>query len=338
MAAPNDNELTTGQGSLTVVSSTSSTDTSTTRRKSFLERYYDSITRNLGDTNASTRYPKSARLDDLHEIDREVYENLLTITKQESILGYAEARIDITNGQDFYLFPPGFRQFYALERRSSDGKSISATLSTRPLYGSGYRIQILTAERGFRLFPAPTISDDEEWVLRYSRAPGFLHYARAKDVSDLSVVGGTPPTDGGELIRVRNYYNGMMLRIFSASQGAPQSREVVGYNADTGTFTLRHAFQPKPTGEVWYELLPTLPEPYDSFYSLDASILELDRREKPEKAASLLKQRAKKWKSAALYIMSNTSDREPGRTRPPKARDRITYGEIPTFLPTGRIL
>lgn len=298
----------------------------------FIERYFRALDRNLGDPHASKRYPKRERLEDLHAADREIFDALLKVMGQESLMGFSEATITLKNGVSFYQLPEGFRQFLQMERRVTE-HSARDIIRTKPFYGQKYGVDVLTSSRGIRLDPAPILSADQDWTLLYLRSTGILHFAKAFAVSETSVTSGIPGDDAGEVVLVPDYYNGMELNIFREDKkAAPQRREILKFSVldgTKGTFHLRHPFSPIPQGDVWYEINPVLPWPYDSIYAMDVALLTLPRREKPGKAASLLKQRDKKWVAAKQYFLSNVADRGPSRTTPLKAEDLVATGEIP---------
>lgn len=299
--------------------------------QAFLERFYEGVDRNLGDPHASARYPKSAKLADLHSVDRQIYESLLKVTGQESLLGYAEATITLKDGVEFYKLPPGFRQFRQLEKRTTDGR-VQFIIRSKPFYGSEYGVDIITASRGFRLSPPPRLDADQDWVLIYSRSTDLLHYAQTPSKpGSRTIFSGTPGTNAGELVLIDDYYNGMGLRVYSASTGVPQEMEIEFYRVlgDRGIFNFRHPFSPIPTGDVWYEIMPVLPYPYDSIYALDVALLALNRREKPIKANSLIRDRRREWASCKSYYLSNVTDRGPSRTLPLTRMDLAATGEIP---------
>lgn len=297
--------------------------------ESFIDRYFKDIDRNLNDPSSSTRYPKVDRLSDLHDISQDIFDDLSGSTMQESTLGYAEANIVIKNSVGFYLLPHGFRKFLGFEQRNSLGVATNVS-GSKTHYSPSGGIQIITASRGFRINPPPQISGNETWVLQYLRAPGLLHFAKTESVTLQTVETGTPGTDAGELRLLPNYYNGMELHIYKAATGAGQIREVESFTVSgtKGIFHLRHEFDPLPTGTVWYEVIPTLPYGYDSIYAMDATLLQLDRREKFEKVRSLIKHRRKKMQAAREYVISNVVDRGPSRIRPLSQED---------LMPTGRL-
>lgn len=297
--------------------------------EAFLERYYAGIDRHLTDPNATKRYTKAQKLADLHDIDRAIFESLLNVTGQESLIGYTEAVLTLQNGVVFYPLPEGFRQFIRLEFRTST--LTLAHLPSKAHYQERYGVEILTPGRGLRIYPAPALSGDEDWVLIYQRAPGKLHYAKASAVGDKTIHSGVPGTDAGELVLIDDYYNGMEIRIYSAGRGAPQQREIVWYKvmSDTqGVFHVRHPWA-TTSGDVYYEICPTLSLEYDSIYAFDAAMLTLDQRGHPDRSAALLRHRSNRWKKCLAYAASNVSDRGPARIRPLRPKDRMPTGEIP---------
>lgn len=295
--------------------------------KPFLQRYYDRVSRELGDPHASARYPEADRYDDLIDIEEALFNQLLKMAGQESMLGYAEATITLTLDTTRYLFPEGFRQFIALEQRDTDGRLLNKLMS-KPTYDTEYGVEILTATKGFRLHPALVLEGSQDWTLRYLRSPGELHYAYVGDdsVTSLAVRSKTPPANGGNTyFDVDDYYAGTELRIFQADTGQGQIREVKDFK--NGTFVLRHAFDPLPQGNVGYEIVPSVPKRYDSIYALDAAIHQLIRRKEFEKAGALKVQRAGQWDSLRSLVISNTMDRAPARLKPLREEDFVPSGD-----------
>lgn len=281
---------------------------------SFLTRYYRQVDRNLGDPATANRYPKADRLSDLHTIDTQIFEGLLNVLGGESLMGYAEAEITLTAGQEFYRFPEGFRHFLSLEYRQTDGTIQWAVsrMRTKAPYKCRYGIEIITAHRGFRITPAPY--DTTPWVICYVRCPGKLHDALASEVSSKTLITGTPAEDHGEVILLPDYYNGMEVRELTYGQ----TREIVGSKIfdNRMTLQLRHAWDRLPPQDTPYELRPILPPQYEDLYAMDAAILELNRRRLFDAATSLKTDRTKMWNAARSYYASNTMDRGPERLSP----------------------
>lgn len=257
------------------------------------------------------------------------------------MVGFAEATITLRNGINFYKFPVGFRNFIQLEKRAqilSDtvtGTRVDQIIRSKNFYTpptSGRWAEVITASKGFRLYPAPVLAADEDWTLLFNRAPCMLHYAIASAVGNQSLTTGTPPTDGGEVICVPNYYNGIEINVFSEEGGSVQTNWVHNSTVSNGkvTFQLKYPWDPKPRGEVWYEIMPTLPYPYDALYALDAALPVLDQRERPGKALSLTRHRNALWSQAQKYFASNVSDRGPTRVTP-ASRESYQPLEVPLY-------
>lgn len=299
--------------------------------QSFIQRFYEDVTRNLDDASTSRRYPLNKRLQDLHDIDQRLFEDVLMLSGQESHAGFAESTIILEHNKEFYRLPEGFRQFLALEFRETENNYVLARIGSGTFFGLKRRAQILTSARGMRLTPAVLYSDEattEEWTLVYQRAPGYLHYAQTARVTAGSLTTGVPPEDGGRVILRDGYYNGMEMTVYDG-KGSPQTREVLNSFVDKDGMTLqpRHNFDPTPEGKVWYELRPSVPERYDSIYALDAAFLEMGRR-KIEPSRELRRQREALWNAIFKHFTSNVSDRGPERIIPP-SRDLNMSTEIP---------
>ena len=299
--------------------------------KSFFERFFLDTDRRLGDPHSARKYTRTQKLRDLHEMDQTIFDDLLSVFGLESMMGYTEKEITITGGVSFYPLPINFRQFVQLEKRDSNGR-VQDIIRSKSFYDSSRGVDILTADRGFRIFQPPSGSSDATWTLIYLRAPGFLHYAKASGVGDRSITSGKPGLSAGEVILVEDYYRGMEIRVFSAENGAaPQQREIIGFSLRSdkkGVFHVRHPWTPKPEGDVWYELCPTVPLKYDSIYSMDAAIATLPHRDRPLKSLSLVRERKRRWNACIQHFSSNVSDRGPTRMKPLTAMDLVPC-EVP---------
>lgn len=297
--------------------------------ETFLQRYYSQTDRNLGDPHAASRYRNQDKYLDLKDIVRRVFEDLLNVTGQESMLGYTETEFSLVAGQQFYLLPEGYRQFISFQKISS--QVILNQMGTRSWYRGNPGIQIIESRRGFRLSYIPSNNEDD-WVMGYLRAPGLLHFAQATSVGETSITFGTPEnSEDGEIIKLKDYYNGMDVRIVQADVGAGQQREILkSFVTATGEVScvLRHPWGTMPQGdEIIYEVCPTLGVEYDSLYAMDAAILELNRREKFDKAQSFRPEREKLWATARNYFASNVMDRAPTRVQPIRPEDLLPTGE-----------
>jgi len=297
--------------------------------KPFLQRYYEGIRKHLGDPSHAKRITEQSMYEELFQIDNDIYQGLSKATGIKSRLGWAESTVVLQNGKRFYPWPPGWSKFLSFKRYDTDGREITS-LNTQPEYSQQYGVENLSAERGFKLDPAPLITGDQEWTLEYLRRPGLLHYAPASSYGDYSITSGTPPTEpyGGELVLVPDYYAGLVLRVYSADVGAPQVRVIEGsaVNGSDVTFILRDKLD-RLEGEVHYEILPCLPDPEFKVHIFDAAIQFLGDRQKTAKKNDLLLLRTKAWDSAMAHATDTSMDQPATRPRRVRPKDRMPTGE-----------
>ena len=135
------------------------------------------------------------------------------------------------------------------------------------------------------------------------------------------LVGGTPATDEGEVITINDYYNGSLLRVYSATLHDPQTKEIMDYTYDvTGTnwhYKLRHPWSPAvPTATVLYEICPEVPLGMDSIYAYDVAIMNSGRRSHITRRAGLLHDRHELFSDVLSYYQNKTMDRAPARVMP----------------------
>jgi len=142
----------------------------------------------------------------------------------------------------------------------------------------------------------------------------------AFDVDWCWLVGGTPATNYGEMIKSADYYNGSMLRVYSATLYYPVVKEILDYfydsDATTWTFKLRHPWGTLPTGTVLYEICPELcEESLESLYAFDVAIMNTAKRTHLSRRGGLLDERRRCWAGAQEWL-NTTMDRAPSRVRP----------------------
>lgn len=285
--------------------------------QSFIQETIELVKDNLGDPHTTRRLTDARILRDLHIAQRDIWERLLQVSGQEGSVGRAEATITIENGKALYALPGNFRHFISMERRlDGERNRVSARLPSIGIYDSGPGVEILSAERGMHVRPEPTIDGTQGWTLIYEKGPVPLHYAKAGGVSDTALVGGTPGTSAGEFVLMDNFYNASMVRVYQAGTGAPQTREVEVFTAETRTFKMRHAWDVKPTGEIWYEVRPALPSEYDHIYALKVAIMNCTRRQQSQRKRELQRDYKEAWFACINHFNSNVADRGPGRTLP----------------------
>jgi hypothetical protein len=151
----------------------------------------------------------------------------------------------------------------------------------------------------------------------YQKGPVKLHFAKVLALGDNFVRGSVPDENGGELVRLDDYYNGAFLRLYQADNGVPQEAEIVDYDSANIVFHLRHPFSPKPSGkDMRYEISPLFPESYDSIYALDTALVLLGPRVKTSQTRLLQVQREEAWMAARNFFLSTVSDRGPARVIP----------------------
>lgn len=292
--------------------------------KPFLERFYASIFRKIGDAHESDRLTKANLYQQLTTVNQQIFDQLIGLTLPESTFFYAEAEIVLEDGVSFYRLPPGFRQFLRMETRNTVTGGTEFMLGSKSHYGYGRGIEILSGNRGFRLYPPPILSGNQTWIMKFLRGPGLIHHARAKRVGDKIVVGREPDEDAGELVRVNDYYNGLDLRICDTLE----TGEILNFDATTLTFHLRHSWDTVVGDDVCYEVCPCLPYPYDSIFACDVAIeIMSDRPKLVEKIVAQLPIREKAWNAAVEWVVSNVADRPPKRIYPPGPYDLMPDGE-----------
>ncbi len=105
---------------------------------SFLERFYEDVNANLDDSQTSKRISKAGKLRLLHVVEKMIWERILMLSGQESIVGRTEVTIEIENDKEFYLLPGNFRQFIVLEERTDgDSNLVTNVLRSIPLFDGG---------------------------------------------------------------------------------------------------------------------------------------------------------------------------------------------------------
>lgn len=285
--------------------------------QSFIERFYEDVNANLDDSQTSKRITRPGKLRLLHVVEKMIWERILMVSGQESIVGRTEIDITIKNDKEFYLLPGNFRQFILLERRTDgDSNLVTATLRSIPLFDAGPGIVVLSEQRGFMIKPKPILDGPETWTMVYQKGPVRLHHAAARAVGAQTLTGQLPGTDGGQMILNDNYYNGSLLMVYQADTGQEQVREIVDWDAKSMVFQMRHAWEPLPTGDIKYEIRPILPPDYDDLYAMDVAIRILGRRARTRGRIGLKQDRNDLWQACKSYFLSNVADRGPSRILP----------------------
>ena len=181
------------------------------------------------------------------------------------------------------------------------------------------------------LLGSGTITAADEDEITFGAITGLANGCSFTIDADLGWIrAGSPGTDAGELVPIADYYNGVMLQVYSAAaQGYPQQRQVLDfyYEDSCWVFVLRHRWSVVPSGTVLYEILPELMEGYDSLYAMDVAIVNSGRRGQFRRRAGLLQERHDLWQACRNYAHSNTMDRAPQRIIVPRADDIDPYDQ-----------
>ena len=295
----------------------------------FIERFVDRVLDYLGFPGDTRNLSRVQLLELMDEANAGIFESLLRVALPESTFSYAEATITLQADVWFYRLPPNCRTILGLERRDTNG-AVIAKLHTRSHYDGSREcghVEVLSGVRGFRLHREYAPTSDEEWTLKYLRGPGVLHYAEVEEWKDNFLVGSPPSADAGELVRQDDYYNGLILRVYDADNGAaPQEREVVGYQAGTNTFLLRHAWD-RVSASAYYEVCPCLPYPQDSLIAAEAALPLLISRDQQDKARMVQAVRKRMLETAFAWVAENVADRAPARIIRPGPLDNMPMGD-----------
>lgn len=294
--------------------------------QAFLDRFYDDVDANLDDPQTSKRLTPAKELRLLYVVETMIWERLLMLSGQESVVGRAEATITIENDKEFYLLPGNFRQFLKFERRTDDDSNyVTGTMRSIPLYDRGPGVQILSEQRGMIIVPKPVLNESEDWTLIYQKGPVRLHHATAAVVGEKTLTGSTPANGAGEFVLNEGYYDGSLLMVYEATAGQEQIREIVSSDPASKVFHLRHAWGTLPTGTVKYEIRPILPPDYDDLYAMDVAIRVLGRRNRNRGRLGLKADRKDLWEACKSYFLSNVADRAPARLLPPDPNEVDPY-------------
>lgn len=301
----------------------------------FLSRYLTSVDDYLGDPAQAKRYPEAVKLKDLRKIEVMVWERLLRASGQQSTIGRTEIEVTLQNNVAFYPLPGNFRQFIGFEYRDGgDRKRVTSWLPSVSMYDGGAGVEILDGQRGMMIHPTPVMDGNQNWTLIYMKGPVMLHYNRAFGYTNLSVTGWDAPPPGytarGEISTLVDYYRGCLLRVYNATTGAGQVREISAFAWPAGkpVYTLREAFTPIPTGTLDYEIIPALPEPYDEIYALEAAIAKCGSVGLLVQKQQLLQDHAALWQACKSYFQSNVADRMPKRSARLSIYDPDPYPEV----------
>lgn len=291
--------------------------------ESFLDRFYAVVDEALDDPHTSKRQSKASKLRAFYNTEKTIWERMLTASV-DTVIGFTRIAVAVQNDKEFYTLPGNFRRFLAFELWSDSGNYFLRKLGTVPYWDPGPGIVLLDGQQGFIIKPKPSLSEQESWRLEYQKGPLRIHQGTAADMGEMSIEFATPTADDGELVLVDDYYRTALVHIYDAATGVGQTREVTDFNASSRWATLRHAWDPIPTGTVKYEVRPLIPPDYDEIYALEVAI-KIGQRRRLRGIRDLIQQQSVLWKGARSYFMDAVADRAPSRTLPPAAVEVDPY-------------
>lgn len=300
--------------------------------ESFLERYYEQVNRELGDPPTSNRLTKAQKLADFYSIEAVLYENLLSATGHESLIGRTEVFVNFTEGVDTYRFPENYRNYLSLEKRQADNPDIVlARLRTITEFHPGPGVLLLGARKAFKIRPAPSIDSTNEWTLTYQRLWGRIHYGRCSIPHARALVHEGPMADGaGELVRRANYYRGAQINVYGGVSGIPQ-QNTVDSSSEAGVFSFVHPWDPLPKGDadnpLMYEVLPTIPYEHEQLYAVEAAIRNSPRRHNEQWQNTVAATQQRLWNACLSHFSKATTERPSQAILPPEDLEVDPYSQ-----------
>jgi len=283
---------------------------------SFLDRLYPLVREKLDDPSFSVRLTNAAILRAFDNVEKTIWERMLS-GSVDSVIGYVETPITLTEDVNRYPLPGNFRQFLGLEYRDTGDESL--VLARR---GSIHRNEsgpgVVITEPGRELIWKPMPISGETgiiWTLMYQKGPIIIHEGVGTAPGATTITFAASPT-GGELIGINDYYNGSLIRVLDGN-GITQTAEVTDYVSSTRVATVRGWSRGiAPTGTPRYEIRPLIPPDYDELYSLDIAMKATSNRRGGRGLKELLLQRAELFNGARNVFMSAVADRAPSRNMP----------------------
>lgn len=281
--------------------------------QAFIEDYLEWVTEILGDPGKNKRTTHSMWLRDLHAHHLKIFERLLQVSGDESLIGYHETDITLEDRKEFYSLPGNFRKFIGFERRlDGDPTKVTDRMGTVPQWSGDRGIVLLDHHRGFQVRPLLLIGDNQTWTLRYQKGPIHLHWGSV-NVDEVRIGRNTftlaedVPAEQGTLINREDYYKGELIYLVETDQVS----EVTAYSVTKRRCTLRHTFSPPPTGLVKYEFRTVLDRGIDKLFALAVAIEKTAARADPDKRRLLISEFKEFFASAKKYLRDLTSDRPP---------------------------
>lgn len=298
----------------------------------FLKRYSDGIDDAFADPHITRRVSHQQRMELLEQVELSIWQEIMAISGSQTTLARADATIKIVSGTSRYALPGNFRKAIEFVRRDSQGNTLER-LESRPAItpGNWRGYEVVDPRRGIIIHPISVQPTAGDWILVYHRAPLKLHYAKAAKVGAQSLTASEPGSEGGELVRRSGYYDSAILHVYSASEGGELQIAEIESSAVSAdgpmTFRLRHAWDQRPAGDVWYEIQPEIPPPMDALYSIDAAIRIAASRNRSSLRPQLLLDRRQIFKAVQGYFSCTVSDRMDQRVYASDLDDTDPWGE-----------
>lgn len=283
---------------------------------SFLDRLYPLVREKLDDPSFSVRLTNTAILRAFDNVEKTIWERMLS-GSVDSVIGYVETPITLTEDQNRYALPGNFRQFLGLEYRDTGDDSI--VIARRgSIHRNEFGPGVVITEPGRELIWKPMPISGETgiiWTLMYQKGPIIIHEGTAQAVGATSITFEATPS-AGELIGINDYYNGSMIRILDGN-GITETAEITDYVSSTKVATVRRwSGGITPSGTPKYEIRPLIPPDYDELYALDIAIKQTSNRRGGRGLNELLLQRTELFNGARNVFMSAVADRAPSRNIP----------------------
>lgn len=214
------------------------------------------------DTYDEVRWSDARCVELLDVANSTVYDEVSACLEPKVGRSVTEVSQTLTAGVAEYDLPGTCKKFLRMIKRdSSSGRVTHEILPADPLSDLD-GLYLMDYRRGFRVQPTP-LTTETDWILQYvARGARMLHYGTAQGVTGTTLTMASSPTMGS-ISSSNSFYVGCYVHIVSASTGVGEIRRVVSHVGSTKVLTLDTSWGTTPTGTIVYEILPSIPYPYD---------------------------------------------------------------------------
>ena len=211
----------------------------------FITDFKSWVLDDLADPSFTKRVTTDRLMREMRTAHTRVFERLLSVSGEQSQLGYTETILTIKPDVEFYRLPGNFRSFEFLERRTdlNDPSTSIGRIPTRARHDRSMGIKINSQLRGFKIYPRPILNSNQDYVFGYQAAPIRMHYGTATAYANP----GVPKIRSIEEITVSSW-------TAAESAAAPVTESVTdgvtstgGISALTSTRALKIEFTGDPT-------------------------------------------------------------------------------------------